>query len=349
MSVPSSLSRITIADVARHAGVSLSTVDRVLNARAPVRSDTALRIRDAAQALGYHGAGLLQERLKVVRPKCTMGFILQEPQSSFYRAVGRAIEQAIEQETHIRGQPILHFMEDISPEAVSAQMLTMAKQVDALAIIAADHPLISAAIDQLALQNVPVFAIISDLSSPAKAGYVGLDNRRKGRVAAWFLTRLAHTPGPIAILVGSHRFQCQELCEMSFRSYVREHSPEFEVLEPLFTMEDDKTAREGMRSILRRHTDLVGFYVIGSGVEGVLAALDAEGIPAGEQIVGIGHELTVGTRHGFISKRLSAVLAHPVDALAAEVVRSMTMRLTGQVSHMQNVLIPLQTYTPEAF
>jgi LacI family transcriptional regulator len=89
-------------------------------------------------------------------------------------------------------------------------------------------------------------------------------------------------------------------------------------------MEDKKTAREGMRNILRRHPDLVGFYMIGSG------------------------ELTIGTRHGLISKRLNAVLGHPVDALAAELVNSMTMRLTGQVGHVQNVLLPLQTHTPEA-
>jgi hypothetical protein len=68
-------------------------------------------------------------------------------------------------------------------------------------------------------------------------------------------------------------------------------------------MEDKKTAREGMRHILRRHPDLVGFYMIGSG------------------------ELTIGTRHGLIS---------------------MTMHLTGQVGHVQNVLLPLQTHTPEA-
>ncbi|WP_144434647.1 LacI family DNA-binding transcriptional regulator, partial [Pseudomonas syringae] len=40
--------RPTMADVAREAGVSLSTVDRVLNLRADVRTDTAQRIAAAA-------------------------------------------------------------------------------------------------------------------------------------------------------------------------------------------------------------------------------------------------------------------------------------------------------------
>ncbi|RMN38883.1 hypothetical protein ALQ59_04718, partial [Pseudomonas syringae pv. apii] len=40
--------RPTMTDVAREAGVSLSTVDRVLNLRADVRTDTAQRIAAAA-------------------------------------------------------------------------------------------------------------------------------------------------------------------------------------------------------------------------------------------------------------------------------------------------------------
>ena len=44
--------RPTVSDVAKKAGVSVATVDRVLNRRAPVKGETARRVLDAAQALG---------------------------------------------------------------------------------------------------------------------------------------------------------------------------------------------------------------------------------------------------------------------------------------------------------
>lgn len=345
----SGFSRITIADVARQAGVSISTVDRVLNARAPVRSDTALRIRAAADALGFHAAGVLGERVQGVRPRATLAFVLQEPRSSFYRAVARALEEAVEAEPLVRGHAVIHFMKDISPEAVADQMARMGTEVSALALHAADHPLVSARIDELADRDVPVFSLISDLSASRRAGYVGLDNRRKGRVAAWFLTQLAHQPGPVAIFVGSHRFQCQELCEMSFRSYMREHAPHFELLEPVVTMEDDKVALEGMRNILRRHDDLVGFYVVGSGVDGVLKAMDAEGIRAdGPPLIGVGHELTPATRAGLTQGRLHAVFGHPVDEMARQLVRAMALSLTRSSNHFQQIILPLRTETRES-
>lgn len=348
MSGLSRASRVTIVDVARHAGVSVSTVDRVLNSRAPVRTDTAHRIQSAAEALGFRAAGILRERIKEVRPRCNLGFLLQEPQSTFYRSLARTLDDATEAETSIKGQAIVHHMDDISPEAVSKYMRELGERVDALAMTAADHPLIASSVEYLAARGVPVFSLISDLSAPLRAGYVGLDNRRKGRTAAWFVTRLAKEPGPIAIFVGSHRIQCQELCEMSFRSYVREHAPEFEVLESVVTMESEQVAMESMRNILRRHPDLVGFYVAGSGVEGVLGALEAEGVPASAGLVGVGHEFTPGTRHGLLTGRLQAVLSHPLEVISQKLVACMAARITQKEQGFQQVVVPFTTHTPES-
>ena len=46
-------SRPTIQDVARLAGVSRGTVDRVLNGRAHVREEVRLRVLDAIRQSGY--------------------------------------------------------------------------------------------------------------------------------------------------------------------------------------------------------------------------------------------------------------------------------------------------------
>lgn len=45
--------RVTIADVARQAGVSKTTVSRVLNAGAEVDPCTAARVREVIAGLGY--------------------------------------------------------------------------------------------------------------------------------------------------------------------------------------------------------------------------------------------------------------------------------------------------------
>ncbi|MEY8690187.1 MAG: LacI family DNA-binding transcriptional regulator [Leptothrix sp. (in: b-proteobacteria)] len=341
--------RPTIADVARAAGVSLSTVDRVLNARAPVRSDTAEQIHAAAESLGYHAAGVIRERVRGSRPRRTLGFLLQQPESGFYRGLARALTEATESDRSMQGQAVVEYMTDISPEAVAARIAALGQHVDALAVVAADHALISVEIDRLNTRGVPVFALVSDLSAPARAGYAGLDHRRVGRTAAWFVTRLARRPGQIAIFVGSHRFQCQELCEMSFRSYVREHAPQFEVLEPLVTLESERLAEEGMHELLQRHPDLVGFYVAGGGVEGVLRALAAERADGlDSELIGVGHEFMADTRAGLLAGHLHAVLSVPLALLAERLVARMAGVLANPALGLQQVVVPLDTQTPES-
>ena len=61
------MKRVTIHDVAKSAGVSLATVDRVLNGRPGVRKTTIERVQQAVESLNYKpdvfAAGLAKKRL----------------------------------------------------------------------------------------------------------------------------------------------------------------------------------------------------------------------------------------------------------------------------------------------
>ncbi|MEK1853096.1 MAG: helix-turn-helix domain-containing protein, partial [Phyllobacterium sp.] len=46
--------RPNMTTLAKEAGVGLSTVDRVLNGRAEVREETARRVLDAAERIGFY-------------------------------------------------------------------------------------------------------------------------------------------------------------------------------------------------------------------------------------------------------------------------------------------------------
>ena len=87
--------RPTITDVARRAGVSVATVDRVLNGRLKVREETARRVLDAAHEIGYHAASLIAQRLQPELRKMRFGFVLHKERQSFYKAFHQAIEVAV--------------------------------------------------------------------------------------------------------------------------------------------------------------------------------------------------------------------------------------------------------------
>lgn len=173
---------------------------------------------------------------------------------------------------------------------------------------------------------MPTYGLISELTAACTTGYIGLDNWRVGRTAAWAATGMSRRPGRLAILLGNHRYRCQDLNESGFRSYCREHAPDFTVLEPVQTFEDSSIAREVTEQLLRREPDLVGLYVAGGGMPGVLEALRASGKTG--MIVAVGNDMTEHTRMGLVDRVLTKIVAHPVRRLATETVNLMQADLT---------------------
>jgi LacI family transcriptional regulator len=87
--------RATISDVAEKAGVSISTVSRVLNGTAPVDEETAKRVRETVSALSYtpHSAA----RMLASRRTNTIGLLLLDIGGEFYTPMLRGIEAVASQ------------------------------------------------------------------------------------------------------------------------------------------------------------------------------------------------------------------------------------------------------------
>lgn len=334
--------RATIADLAAAAGVSVSTIDRILNGRDPVRRGTVERVLAAAEDIGFYAVPVLRERLDLARPRIRLGFLLQQSHRPWYRAVADALRSAAAADTGV--EAVIDHMDDLSPEAVAARMAAMGEGVDALAVVAAEHPRVTGAIEALAARGVPTFGLISELSAGCGVGYVGLDNWRAGRTAAWAMTRFCGGAGPVGIIVGNNRYRCQEQNESGFRSYCREYASGFTILEPIQTFEDKSIARDVTAQLLRRESGLVGIYACGGGIVGVIEALRESGRSG--SVAAVGHDITVHTRGALIDGDLTMVIAHPIQRMAAEAVAAMKEAVTGRTPPGQR-LLGFDIFTPE--
>lgn len=341
--------RPTMADVAREAGVSLSTVDRVLNLRADVRADTAQRIAIAAARLGFHAKGVIEQRVLNDRPTLRLGFLLQKSGVPFYQGLAHALSNAAATCTRARIRVVIGYLDDLDPVNVAQRILALRDQVDGLGVVAVDHPRVREAVGQLRETGIAVVALLSELSSTAGTGYAGLDNRLTGRTAGWFISRLARQPGPAVVMLSSQRFQCQELCELSFRSYLVEHSSEWELLASRMTLEDDEFAYGNTLDLLTAEPDLAGLYVAGGGIAGVLRALRSFQAQQQRLPVVVCHDLTPLTREALKTGLVQAVLSHPVVVLAEQAVDALveaaTTAPTGPVTRR---VVPLQVDVQES-
>lgn len=340
------MNRPTIRDLANAAGVSVSTVNRVIGGSDKVRRVTMERVKAAAREIGFYGLGSIQDHIASKRPKYCFGILLQQPGRAFYQALGAALGAAAAQSPDSNVQLRLTYLDDLSPDRVAAQMLELGGECDAVAVVAAEHPLVTSAIETLHEQSVPVFALISELSARVVVNYIGLDNWKVGRTAAWAFNHICRQPGKIAILVGNHRYRCQELNESGFRSYFREHPAEFTILDALSTFESSAIAREMTEKLLADHGDLSGLYVAGGGITGVLSALQAS--ERTSEIVTIGHDIIDATRAGLLNGSLTMVLSHPRERLASETIAGMVRAVDlPQDAGGQKMVLPFDIITRE--
>ncbi len=343
--------KITIPAIAHAAGVSTATVDRVLNSRLPVREGTALRVIEAAERLGYHAVHVMRQRLPTAGASHRLGFCLQKRASPFYQALAQALREAVERQSGGRSTTLIEFVDDLEPLAIGEKLLELGRRCDALGVVALDHPHVNGAVAQLHAEGHPVLALLTDLSAPQRLGCVSIDNRQRGRTAAWAVRRLSRSEGVVGVFVGSHRYQGQEISEMAFRSALREQAPALRVLDAQVNLEDEQMAYEATLGLLQRNPDLVGLYdSAGGGAVGIVRALREEG--QGRGIVLVCHELTPAHRLGLVDGIIDLVIQTPLAALTDTAVRLLLQALQGQEGGQAPVsgrphILPFEIYTSE--
>ena len=248
--------RVTIADLARESGVSVSTVNRILAGADNVRAATIEQVQDAAQRIGYHGMGVLSARRESALPHYRLGFLLQQSTRELYRHFGEKIRDATAARRDVRIDTLVDFVDRLEPANIAGRLRALGRACDSVALIAADHPLIGQTIRELREEGTSVVSYITDQSAPERAGYVGTDNWKLGRTAAFFISQMTQGQGRVAVFIGNHRYQCQDVADAAFRSYIREHAPDLIVGESEPTHEDSNNAYRMVKDLLAKHDDL---------------------------------------------------------------------------------------------
>lgn len=338
--------RATIKDVAAQAGLSISTVNRAIHVPGKLREETLRAVIKAAEKVGFYGVTVMLGGLAAARPKIRIGILLLQRKRVLYQSLGLALQAAAKACSNHEILLRIDYLDELTPQNVSNGLHRLGETSEIIAVVAPEHPIVAAAIEQLAQRNIKTFALISQLSARCAVGYVGLDAWKVGRTAGWAFDNICGKPGKIGILVGNHRYRCQETNESGFRSYFREHQRGFELLEAQSTFETASIAQEVTEQMLEAHPDMIGLFISGGGVSGAIAALKESG--RARDIVAIGYDLTEVTRAALIDGTLNFLISHPLQSLADEAVGAMIRAHEGGADFPpQSISLPFEIYTPE--
>jgi LacI family transcriptional regulator len=343
------MNRPTIADLAKAAGVSVATVNRILGGSGSVRPATIQRVEDAAGEIGFYGVGVINARKKESLPHYRLAFLLQQSHRDLYQLIAQKIREAASQRRDEEVEPVIEFVDRLVPEHIAARLKSLGDDCDAVAVIAADHPLIGQSIQALKAQGKPVVAYITDQSAPDRAGYVGTDNWKLGRTAAWFIAQTTHGPGRVGVFIGNHRYQCQDISDASFRSYIRENAGRLTVDDSRPTHEEPREAYRIVSRMLAELDDLIGIYIVGGGISGILRALREAPEEKRRTIRLVCRDIGPETRRGLAEGLITAALCHPLERTSDQLIQTM-LDAIGQKENgvILQRTIPFEIITPES-
>jgi LacI family transcriptional regulator len=126
--------RPTMRDVAAVAGVSLSTVSRVVNGAPPVRPDLAEKVQRAVEMLGYRHNLAARNLRSADRLSASIGLVFEDVSNPFFSAIHRGVEDVA------RTRSVLTFAGSSDEQPDRERELTealIARRVDGLIVVPA--------------------------------------------------------------------------------------------------------------------------------------------------------------------------------------------------------------------
>jgi len=318
---------LTLKDIAREAGVSVATLDRVLHGRSGVRENTARRVRETIARHDFRPARAAAELAR--RKRMKFAFVMPEGSNIFMQMIRDQLDEMGGWLSTRRASVQVVLTDVFDSQTLTNTLESLVGRFDGIAAVALDHQGVRAAIDDLVAAGAFVVTLVSDAPGSKRRHYVGIDNVAAGRTAATLIGRLVGgVRGKVGIIAGSQLLRDHAERIFGFQQVMGLEYPELTLLGVVEGGDQDDVSETLMLRLSSDHRDLVGVYNVGAGTPGVVKALAATGRE--RDIVVVVHDLTPITRRALLKGAVDAVIAQDPGHEARSAIRVLMALARGE-------------------
>lgn len=303
----------TLTLIGEKAGVSASTVDRVLHGRKGVSRRNAEAVWAACRELGIgtgdsqHAAAANQVNGSILRMA-----LLSDAGATLNVRLQDSAAKLMARLPDVRFEVHAAATTDFVSQKFTDLMRRAAAENDALVLNCRDEPSVRRAISDIAEAGAPVVCITTDIPNSGRIAYVGMDQVAAGATAAYLLGRFAGQRTGRVVLVASASYRCQEERESGFRRVLRSEFPHIHVEESINSNDDPDFSYRNMREILQQGKPPLGVYNTAGGNTGIARAIREFDLT--KEIIFVAHEGNDGSMRLLELGEIDAVLTHDVDS-----------------------------------
>ena len=322
--MPTTMPRPTTKDLAKAAGVSRATVDRVLNGREGVKQKTVDRVNLAIKELGF--VRNLQAANLAKSQSYRFVFALPKSGDQFLDQIVKHIEEAEPLYAADHVSCVVHHIDENDPHSIAGFLGDLDPSVvSGVAIMAPETPQVRDAIARLSDRGVATLPFISN-QSMMDQDWVGIDNRAAGATAATLLGRfIRESAGSIMVVAESMQSRDSLDRRLGFDDVINTTFPHLKALPSLETYGDEDRAEMIITNMQNSHSDIVGIYIMSSEARTPMTIVQT--VMSDTSVVTIAHERTPFTENALKTDQLDGVITQNTGHL----VRSAIRRLKGMV------------------
>ena len=244
--------RATISDVARMAGVSISTVSRVLNGTAPVAEETVVQVQKAIDELHYspHAAARTLAGLRTD----TIGLLLPELSGAFYMPLIRGVETGVRESGF---DLLIHSSPRTSTNSAHPQLPLDEHNVNGLLVFT--NRLTDVEIARLHTRGFPLVLLYRSAPAGLDIPYITLENKAGAYTVVDHLITV-HGRRRIAYLAGPPGNEDSLWREAGYREALRAHDIPFDPSLVGVGMFDDVDGQAAVEAWLQQGLDFDAIF-----------------------------------------------------------------------------------------
>ena len=265
---------VTIKKLAELANVSRGTVDRVLNNRPGVSSETREKVLKIANELHYQ-PNFLAKALVNSKENIKLGVILTPDYNPFIHEILIGIENAKEEFKAFGLEVIIKMMTTLeaAEELKIIQELREAG-VNGMAVFPLDHPMITEVLNSLIEEKIAVLTFNSRADTVNDLCFIGQNHYKGGRTAGELMGKTAPPDSEVGIIISTPHLSCHQERLKGFRDKLTQSRPDIHIVDIRSNQDRKEDAFQITLEYCNKYPRLSGLYLTGGGIAGIGTALD---------------------------------------------------------------------------
>ncbi len=344
---------MTINEIAKRAGVSIGTVDRVVHGRGHVSPEKERKIREIIDSEGYQPNPIARHLKR--NESFSVGVLLPEleKESRYWNLIWSSIREAVDSLSAFSFAPVLYSYERANPASLEEAFARMADSDCQAWVIA---PVMQAEVARL-LSSRPVRPPVCFIDTAMTGDGGGLaavtvaqNPRKGGRVAARILRLLAPQGGTYAVVrpyTGAYNLNERAAGFAESLAPGSVAGPAVRVLDLVCPESDPEEPGKTLSKALAEHPDLSGIFTVTAYGHRVAAWLDAAGPFPGGRPALVGYDLVEENERRLREGSIDCIISQRPEEQGRLIVHQLYRMFVLREDPEKNIPMPIDVFFKE--